>query len=142
VTVLDAYAIVAFVAEEPAAADVEELLRAGGCLLTTINLAEAVDVIRRVHGVPERDLRAVTEPLLDESVTVIRPSLAHAWRSADLRTRYYDRRSRALSLADCFLLAAVGPNDAVATADQLVADVARAEGLAVTALADTAGQRP
>jgi uncharacterized protein with PIN domain len=142
VTLLDAYALVAFVAEEPAAEEVEELLRVGRCGLTTINLAEAVDVVRRVHGLREEDLRELAEPLLDDAIAVIRPSQEQAWRSAGLRVRYYDRRRSPLSMADCFLLAAAGSDDEVATADPLVAEVARAERIAVKALPDTAGQRP
>lgn len=140
-TFLDAYALVAFVADEPAAGEVERLLRADRCGLTTINLAEAVDVARRVHHLPEEDLREITEPLLEE-ISVVRPSQPQAWRSADLRARHYDRRLSPLSIADCFLLAAAGPDDAVATADPVVAEVARVERIEVIALLDTAGQRP
>lgn len=141
-TLLDAYALVAFVADEPAAEDVERLLRNGGCGLTTVNLAEAVDVTRRVHGLSEQDVRNVAEPLFDDVIAVIRPSQAHAWRSSALRARYYDRRVSALSLADCLLLAAAGREDVIATADPVVARVARAEGVLVTPLPDTAGRRP
>jgi PIN domain nuclease of toxin-antitoxin system len=142
VTLLDAYALVAFVADEPAAGEVEQLLRAGGCGLTTVNLAEAIDVARRVHGLQEEDLRGLAEPLLDDALVVIPTSEAQAWRSADLRARYYDRRLSPLSIADCFLLAAAGLDDEVATADPVVAEVARVERIAVNALPDTAGQRP
>jgi predicted nucleic acid-binding protein len=141
-TLLDAYALVAFVADEPAAEDVELLLRAGRCGITTVNFAEAVDVTRRVHGLSEEDVRVVTEPLLDDVIAVIRPSQAQAWRCAELRVRYYDRRASALSLADCLLLAAAGSEDAIATSDPAVARVARAEGIGVMPLPDTAGERP
>jgi predicted nucleic acid-binding protein len=142
VTLLDAYALVAFVADEPAAEDVEILLRAGRCGITTVNFAEAVDVTRRIHGLSEADVRVVTEPLLDEVIAVIPPSQAHAWRSAALRVRHYDRRRSALSLADCLLLAAAGSDDVIATSDPVVARVARTEGIGVTPLPDTAGARP
>jgi predicted nucleic acid-binding protein len=142
VTLLDAYALIAFVAGEPAAEDVEVLLRTARCGVTTVNFAEAVDVTRRVHRLSEQEIRVVTEPLLEEAIAVIRPSQAHAWRSAALRARYYDRRSSALSLADCLLLAAAGPEDVVATSDPVVARTARAEGIGVTPLPDTAGERP
>lgn len=141
-TVLDAYALVAFIADEPAADDVEFLLRAERCALTTINLAEAIDVTRRVHGLSEEEVRAVAEPLLDDIIFVIPVSQMHAWRSADLRARYYERRAGALSIADCTLLAAAGPDDSVATADPVLARVARAEGITVSPLPDTAGERP
>jgi uncharacterized protein with PIN domain len=142
VTLLDAYAIVALVADEPAADDVEALLRRGGAAITTVNLAEAVDVARRVHGLPEADVRDAVEPLLSEVIATIEPAETAAWRAADLRNRYYERRTRPLSLADCFLIAAAGHADTIATADPPVAQVARAERLGVVALPDTAGRRP
>jgi predicted nucleic acid-binding protein len=142
VTFLDAYALIALIADEPAAEDVELLLRTERCALTTINLAEAIDVTRRVHRLSELELRNVAEPLLGDVIAVVPVSEMHAWRSADLRARYYERRAGALSVADCMLLAAVGLDDSVATPDPVVARVARAEGMTVAPLPDTAGKRP
>jgi uncharacterized protein with PIN domain len=142
VTFLDAYALVALVADEPAAHEVEALLRQGNTALTTVNLAEAVDVVGRVHRVAEQDLREIVEPLLSDVIATVRPTETEAWRAADIRARYYDRRTCALSLADCFLIAATGPNDSIATADPPIAAVARAQGRGVVSLPDTAGHRP
>ena len=47
-----------------------------------------------------------------------------------------------ISLADCFLLAAVGHGDSVVTADGPVARAARAEGMDVIAVPDSRGRRP
>ena len=141
-TLLDAYALVAFAADEPAAEEVEVLLRASRCGITTVNFAEAIDETRRIHGLSEEDMRGLTEPLLDEVIAVIPPSEAHAWRSATLRARYYHRRTSALSLADCLLLAAAGSDDAIATSDPVIAKVARAEKIDLTPLPDTSGERP
>jgi hypothetical protein len=47
-----------------------------------------------------------------------------------------------VSLGDCFVLATAGPGDAVATADPVVAAVARAEGIGVESLPDSTGRRP
>src|SRR5262245_14701639 len=41
-TLLDAYAVVALLVAEPAGAEVKELLRAGGCRVVVVNLAEAI----------------------------------------------------------------------------------------------------
>ena len=141
-TFLDAYAIIALVADEPAASDVETLLRNGGAALTTINLAEAVDVARRVHVLSEGDVREAVEPLFGEVIAIAEPTETQAWRAADIRMRHYHRRTCPLSLADSFLIASAGPDDRIATADPPVAQVARAEGLGVVPLPDTAGQRP
>jgi PIN domain nuclease of toxin-antitoxin system len=141
--VLDAYALVALIADEPAAGAVEKLLRSCGATITSINLAEAADVASRVHRIDARTVRNIIEPLiLAGSLDVAAPPVDAAWTAARVRTAYYTRRGRALSIADCFLLAAAERGDHVATADPVVADVARAEGIRVIALPDSSGRRP
>jgi PIN domain nuclease of toxin-antitoxin system len=143
-TLLDAYAVVAFVADEPAAAEVEELLRAGGARIVVANLAEAIDVCRRVHDLGVDDLRGALEPLLlARALSPLASQERDAWSAAELRRTYYDRGTRAISLADCFLLAhARDAGEPIATADPPVAEVASAEGIAIVALPDSAGRRP
>jgi predicted nucleic acid-binding protein len=143
-TLLDAYALLALVADEPAAAEVDELLRGGDCHVVIVNLAEAIDISARVHGLPLADVRGALEPLfLSGVLTAVSPTDAEAWAAARIRGAHYDRKERALSLADCFLLAqALADDDAVATADPPLATVARDEGVPVIALPDTAGNRP
>jgi predicted nucleic acid-binding protein len=142
VTVLDAYALIAFLLEEPAAKEVERLIRRGTAAIPVVNLTEALDVTQRVHGVPATDLRTVVEPLLGVAVRVIPHGESNAWRAADIRLRYYDRRTNPLSLADCLLLASVEPPDELATADPAIAAVARAEGTRLLPLPDSAGSFP
>jgi uncharacterized protein with PIN domain len=143
VILLDAYALVALLAEEPAAADTERLLREGDCGAVVVNLAEAVDVACRVHGLDEEEIRSSLEPLVAASVlAAVEASEAMAWRAAELLARHYARRARPLSLADCFLVAAARDGDAIATADGPVAHVARAEAIDVIALPDSSGRRP
>ena len=96
----------------------------------------------RVHGLAQADLRVALEPLLASSIAVVVQDERAAWRAAELRRRHDDRRSCALSLADCLLLAAVGDDDALATADPAVCEAARREGLGVLPLPDAAGVRP
>jgi predicted nucleic acid-binding protein len=139
---LDAYALVALAADEPAAAEVERLLRGGETRVTAANLAEAVDVTQRVLQVPPEDVRTVFEPLVGDVVGVIAQGEADAWRAADLRLRHYDRRTSPLSLSDCLLLAAAGQDDGIATSDAPVAAAARAEGIEVVPLPDGAGRLP
>jgi predicted nucleic acid-binding protein len=141
--VLDAYALVALVADEAAAAAVEEILRSGDAVITSINLGEAADVLCRVHGFDRPLVRGVIEPMvIARNLGVITPNAADAWRAAEIRNAHYRRRARALSIADCFLLAAAGTGDRIVTADPPVADAARAEGVAVLALPDSSGRRP
>jgi len=143
-TLLDAYPLVALLADEPAADEVEQLLREGEASIAVINLCEAIDVCRRVRALPAADVRAVLEPLLlVGALTAVASGEREAWLAADIRTRYYDRRARALSIADCLLLAhAAASGKRIATADPAVAEVARAEGLELVPLPSSRGERP
>lgn len=140
-TLLDAYALVALLGDEPAAADVEGLLRAGQSAINAINLAEAVDVLYRIHGLPADSVDAALQPMIGAPLAVVPSTEQQAWRAAALRKKYYDRRLRPLSVADCFLLASVAGSDVIATADPVVVEVARAEGLGLAVLADARGRR-
>ena len=140
--VLDAYALVAFLADEPARDEVEALLR-DACVVTTVNLSESLDVVGRVYGIGEEELQRLVDPLLDAALSVELPPLEDAWAAASFRRRYYDRSTCELSLADCFLLAAASRLGAsVATTDPAVASAAREESLALIALPETSGRRP
>jgi predicted nucleic acid-binding protein len=137
---LDAYALVALIGDEPSADHVEKLLRAGSVAMSSVNLAEALDVLGRVHDIAADELEAVVSPLLEDTISVLAPGEPEAWRAADLRRRHYDRRHCALSLADCLLLAtAAERGDTVATADPAIAKVARAEGIGLTGLSQRRG---
>ena len=141
-TALDAYALVAFLADEPARTEVADLLRER-CLVSTVNFAESLDVLGRVHGIEERELRSLVEPLQADALEVQAPTAEDAWAAAALRTRHYDRATNELSLADCFLLATADRLGAsVATADPAVAATARVESIELIALPDSSGMRP
>lgn len=142
-TLLDAYPIVAFLIEAPAAEAADELLREGQSAVPALNLAEAIDVSCRVYGLEEEEVRQVLEPILSSgSLTVRGADEQTAWRAARLRVAYYRRRERPLSLADCFLLAAADGDDRIATADPAVAEVARLEGIELLPLPDSSGRLP
>jgi predicted nucleic acid-binding protein len=142
VILLDAYALVALATDEPAAAAVEELLRGGAIAITAVNLAEAIDVAQRVQGVQPDDVRDAIEPLVGGVLRVVPVGEDEAWRAASLRLRHYDRRTSALSMADCFLLAAAGVGDGIATSDPPLAVAARLESIEVVALPDSSGRLP
>ena len=140
--ILDAFALVALALDEPAAGEVEVILRRGGSRIVAVNLAEALDQLGRVHGHPPYRLREVFEPLLAESLDMIAITEPLTWRAVELRRLHYRRRTSELSLADCFVLAAAQPEDAIVTADRPLARASRAEDMNVIGLPDTRGGRP
>jgi PIN domain nuclease of toxin-antitoxin system len=48
---LDAFALIALLRDEPAADEVETILRRGEAAMSAVNLAEALDVLQRVDGI-------------------------------------------------------------------------------------------
>lgn len=130
-TVLDAFALVAYFDDEPAAPEVEALLARGDAVISAVNLAEAAERKLRLSSVTLPEFQAVTRSL---PLGVIRFVEEHALRAAALRARYYDRRDSAVSLADCCLVAVATAADRVATADPAVLRMAEAEGIGTVAL--------
>jgi PIN domain nuclease of toxin-antitoxin system len=134
VTFLDAYALVAFLVGGPATAQVRVLLREGDTAVASANLAETLDVSRRLHGLSISRAMEILEPLLEGPIAVIPLDVAVARRAAEIRARHYHRSSRPLSLADAVLVASAGHDDRVATADPHVLAVVNAEQLEPVAL--------
>jgi predicted nucleic acid-binding protein len=134
-TLLDAYALVAFLVGGPAAAQVRAILREGEAAVATANLAEALDVSERIHGLAITRALELLEPLFDGLMAVRSLDLLVTCRAAELRARHYHRSTRPISLADAVLLASARSGDRIATADPDVLAVARAEHLASLALA-------
>ena len=125
-TLLDAFALVAFLDDEPAAPEVGALLARGDAAMSAVNLAEAAQRKLRTSSVTLHELQEVTRSL---PLAVIPYSEGHAWRAADLRARHYRWRDSAVSLADCCLVAVATPADRVATADPAVLRMAELEGI-------------
>lgn len=123
-TLLDAYALIAFLVGGPATAQVRAILREGDAAVATANLAESLDVSERVHGLPIERALEVIDPLLDGALAVIPLDYEIAGRAAAIRAKHYHRSSRPISLADAVLLASAGPGDRVATADPHVLAIA------------------
>jgi len=142
VILLDAYALVALLATEPAGTEVDGLLESGQTAVTAVNLAEAIDITERVHQLERHEIRDALAPLLGPVVLVLPHDERDAWRAAELRAAHYERTERAVSIADCFLLAAATPDDSIATSDPAVAATARDEGIRLIALPDSSGVRP
>jgi predicted nucleic acid-binding protein len=131
---LDAFALIALLIEEPAAGDVEALLRRGEAAMPAINLAEALDVLQRVHGVSHERLDTIVTPLLSENIALLPVAEQMARDAADIRARRYHRTQAPLSLADCVLLAAAKGAHELATADAPLIAAAGLEGVRVREL--------
>ena len=137
--ILDAYAVLAFLQSEPAGPQVRELMLGDEeSALTLLGIAEVLDRLVRRAGIDEEEawldlaqLELAASPALD-------PQLAA--RAGLLRARHYDRRTRALSLADCVAAETARHLDAaLATADPPLLETCEAEGIAVIALPDSQG---
>jgi predicted nucleic acid-binding protein len=131
---LDAFALIALLAEEPAADEVEALLRRGEAAITAVNLAEALDVLQRVQGISRDRLDTLTAPLVGERMKLVPIDERIARDAADIRARRYHRTRAPISLADCILLAATGASDTLATADGPLISLAEAEDVQVRQL--------
>jgi PIN domain nuclease of toxin-antitoxin system len=134
VTLLDAYALVAFLVGGPAAAPVRALLREGDAAVATVNLAETLDVSERVHGLAIDRARKVLDPLFGEARAASACDAPIAESAATIRARHYRRTRCAISLGDSVLLASAAAGDRIATADPAVLAVAEVERIATVRL--------
>ena len=126
-TLLDAYALIAFLVGGPATQQVRAIIREGNAGVATANLVEVLDVSQRVYGVSTSRTLETLEPLLEGSLTAVHLDLTVARRAADIRARHYHRCSRPISLADAVLIGSAESGDRIATADPDVLAVAEAE---------------
>lgn len=141
--VLDAFALVALARDEPAAQEVEDILRGGDVAISALNLGEAIDVLGRVHEIDAWELTEGVRVLEAEVLRVLPVDSPVAHRAAQIRSRHYRRRGSELSLADCVALASVDALDTqLATADPALAKAARMESVEVIPLPDSSGNRP
>ena len=139
-TILDPYAVLAFLKNETAASEVEALIAAGGTSLTVVGLAEVLDHLIRLGGADEEDASLdVAQLRLDDPVPVDEKLSAAAGR---LRARHYHRTRCSVSLAD-YLAAEVARSQhrSLATSDPALLDVCHHEGIAVIVLTGSDGTR-
>lgn len=140
--VLDAYALIALLSDEPAAEEVGELIGGNLTAVPAPNLAEATDRLGRAHGIATERTRSAVESLQESADLRVRPLDARdAWRAAELRVAHYHRMRRPLSLTDCLLLAVTGGQDQLATSDPYVLATAKDERIEWIDLPDSQGQR-
>ena len=141
-TVLDAYALVAYLRGEAAANDVATLLRMP-TILSAANAAEVLDQLVRVYGRDADDVHADLALLANAGMHLAPVTADAALLAGRLRARHYHRQRMAVSLADCIAAAtALSERRPLATADPALAALVRTEGGKIHGLPDSAGRTP
>lgn len=112
-------------------------------MISAANVAEVVDVTTRIYGNDPETARERVRWLVAGGLLIIDVTDELAMTAGELRARWYDRRSRPISIGDCLALATARDRlDRLATADPALADTARHVGVEVVALPDSKGRRP
>ena len=127
-TVLDTYAVIAYLKAEPAAAQVKAILKQDDADLTAIGVAEVLDHLIRVVGADEEDatLDVAQLGLLDG--IPVTPDLGAA--AGRLRARHYHRKRCPVSMADCIAAeTARSKHEQLATSDPHLLEVCHAENI-------------
>lgn len=141
-TVLDAYAVIAYLRGEPSADEVAELLH-GPTILTSVNAAEVLDQMVRVFGSDPDGVEADLALLSHAGMTVQAVTHELGMEAGRIRARRYHRDRAAISLADSVAAStALAARQPLATADPALAAALRAEGGDVHPLPDSKGNRP
>jgi PIN domain nuclease of toxin-antitoxin system len=139
-TLIDASALIALLGAEPAAGEVQEMLNQGAAM-TTLNLAEAIDRLKRRYDLEVERTRPVIEGLLAKSLVLLPLGPLQAWRAGEIRAAHYHRSRCPISLADAVLVASAPAGGRIASSDGPLLTVAVSEGLAAAALPDSKGRR-
>jgi PIN domain nuclease of toxin-antitoxin system len=139
-TLIDASALIALLGDEPAAGEVQELLGRGAAM-SAVNLAEAVDRLKRRYDLEVEQTRPVIEGLLVKSLMLLPFGAAEAWRAGEIRAAHYQRSRCPISLADAVLVASAPVGGCIASSDGHLLAVAASEGIATAVLPDSKGHR-
>jgi predicted nucleic acid-binding protein len=139
VIVLDSFAVLALLKDEPAAAQVQQLVESDeDVALTALGVSEVLDHLVRLAGAEEDGAALDVAQLGLSSPSPIEVGVA--MRSGLLRARHYHRTNRAVSLADCVAAETARSADArLASADPHLLDLCRDEGIEVIPLPGSAG---
>jgi PIN domain nuclease of toxin-antitoxin system len=145
-TVLDAFALIAFLNGEPAAGMVEkELRRTGGDepVMSALNLAEVIDQLTRVAHFSEDAVASSIEMVVAGGLVITAVDEPTARLAGRLRAGHYKKKASSVSMADGVALAtSIRLDRKLATADPELATMARKEGIMVLALPDSLGRKP
>jgi len=139
VTVLDAFAVIAYLRAEPAAGEVRRLLKTDA-QLTSVGVAEVLDHLVRVFGADEEEAALDLAQLGLLEGTVVDSTVGAA--AGRLRARRYHRARCAVSMADCIAAqAARSKGEPLATSDPHLLDLCHAEGIPTVVLTGSDGPR-
>ncbi len=137
-TVLDAYAVIAFLRAEPAAAQVKVLLKQGDAGLTAVGVAEVLDHLIRIVGADEEDATLDVAQLGLLDALPVTADLGTA--AGRLRAGRYHRKRCAVSMADCIAAeTARARSEPLATSDPHLLDVCHAENVPYLVLPQSDG---
>lgn len=140
-TVLDAYAVIAYLQDEPAADAIEPVVTRPS-VISALNVAEVVDRLVRLYGWAAEDVRSAFAVMERAGLRIVPLTDELAIRAGWLRARRYDATSE-VSMADCVAAAtALSEKLPLATADPALVAVVRAEGGEVHPLPDSKGVIP
>jgi predicted nucleic acid-binding protein len=138
VTVLDAYAVIAYLRGEPAADQLRPLLQAEDGALTAVGLAEVLDHLVRLAGADEDDAVLDLAQLGVLDAIPVDGVIGNA--AGRLRGRHHHRTRCPISMADCIAAeTARATARPLATADPDLLDVCSTEGIAVIPLPGSDG---
>jgi len=138
VTVLDAYAVLAYLRNELAARDVGPVLVSGDCLVTATCVAEVTDQMVRLHNVDARTAASYLAQLPLRDAVPLDAALGAS--AGQLRARHYHRTRRSVSMADCVSAAAAHQLDEpLATSDPALLDMCHDEGISTIVLPGSDG---
>lgn len=141
--VLDAAAIIALLADEPAADEVLDLLGSHPSLVSAVNAAEVVDRLTRLGSLSSPVVTRALDDLVDCGLEVLPCDRAIATRAGSVRATHYDRRATPISLADCVALASAEASGGVlVTSDGPLLRVARSASVRTHPIVDSRGVRP
>ena len=122
---------------------VEAILRTHQAAISATNLAEVVDTLVRARNQDPDVVRERIELLMIGGLEVEPVWLRVMWLATSLRAEHYHRTKTPVSLADCICIAtAVVLETDLATTDSALGQVARAAGVEVIPLPDSAGVIP
>jgi PIN domain nuclease of toxin-antitoxin system len=139
-TVLDAYAVIAYLRAEPAAGEVRPLLEGGGASVTAVGVAEVLDHLVRLAGADEEDAALDLAQLRLTDAIVVDSELGLG--AGRLRARHYHRSRCPVSMADCIAAESARRTDqALATSDPHLLDLCHREGIAMIVLAGSDGTK-
>ncbi len=126
-TVLDAYAVVAYLRGESAAGQVKDLLRSP-TWMCAVNAAEVMDQLIRIDGHDRDEVEIRVATLVADGMTIHPVSDDLGITAGTLRAKHYSQRTCNVSLADCFAAAtALSLHMPIATADPHLLNLVHAE---------------